>query len=178
MEVRLLNAHDIVDMFRSMDPNNHSSSLRYLKGFKWRTYIPLLSFAVSKEQPTDQDYPFPDNLTEQIATETAERQSRMRAEISKSSRENKEFVRNIQKAKELEGMQSKAAAKKSREAENSEDFTPTSTPTPAPGTATEAAADPDESNNKHVRKFKQASTGRKGPDKAAEAAKRVLSKLF
>ncbi|KAI0445754.1 Pre-rRNA-processing protein ESF2 [Xylaria telfairii] len=109
-------------------------SLRYLKGFKWH------------------------NLTEQIAAETAERQSRMRAEISKAAKENKEFVRNIQKAKELEGIQSKAAAKKTRDAPDAE-------------TAPEA-------ESKSLRKFKQASVGKKGPEKASEAAKRVLSQLF
>ncbi|KAI0863809.1 hypothetical protein F4860DRAFT_467866 [Xylaria cubensis] len=109
-------------------------SLRYLKGFKWH------------------------NLTEQIAAETAERQSRMRAEISKAAKENKEFVRNIQKSKELEGIQSKAAAKKTRDAEN---------------TATVP-----ETERKSLRQFKQAAVGRKGPEKTSEAAKRVLSQLF
>ncbi|KAI0470336.1 hypothetical protein F4859DRAFT_128786 [Xylaria cf. heliscus] len=113
-------------------------SLRYLKGFKWH------------------------NLTEQIAAETAERQSRMRAEISKAAKENKEFVRNIQKAKELEGIQSKAAAKKTRDAENI-DAAPTAVP---------------ETESKSLRKFKQASVGKKGPEKTSEAAKRVLSQLF
>ncbi|KAI0876012.1 Pre-rRNA-processing protein ESF2 [Hypoxylon argillaceum] len=113
-------------------------SLRYLKGFKWH------------------------NLTEQIAAETAERQSRMRAEISKAAKENKEFVRNIQKAKELEGIQSKAAAKKTKEAEKTDT------------TATTVK----EAETKSLRKFKQASTGRKGPEKTSAAAKRVLSQLF
>ncbi|KAI1815369.1 Pre-rRNA-processing protein ESF2 [Poronia punctata] len=114
-------------------------SLRYLKGFKWH------------------------NLTEQITAENAERQSRMRAEISKSTRENKEFVRNIQKAKELEGIQSKAAAKKEK----------TKDVDPAPASGTTA-----ESQKAAMRTFKQASAGKKGPDKAPEAAKRILSKLF
>ncbi|KAI0182416.1 Pre-rRNA-processing protein ESF2 [Xylaria flabelliformis] len=109
-------------------------SLRYLKGFKWH------------------------NLTEQIAAETAERQSRMRAEISKAAKENKEFVRNIQKSKELEGIQSKAAAKRTRDAEN---------------TATVP-----ETKRKSLRQFKQAAVGRKGPEKTSEAAKRILSQLF
>lgn len=63
-------------------------NLLYLKGFKWH------------------------NLTEQIAAENAERQSRMRAEISKSTKENKEFVRNLEKAKVLDGIQAKNEAKK------------------------------------------------------------------
>ncbi|WYZ45132.1 hypothetical protein EsH8_VIII_000448 [Colletotrichum jinshuiense] len=55
-------------------------TLKYLKGFKWR------------------------HLTEQIATENAERTSRMRAEISKTSKENKEFVRNVERARVLDGI--------------------------------------------------------------------------
>jgi ESF2/ABP1 family protein len=106
-----------------------------------------------------------DNLTEQIAAEAAERQSRMRAEISKSTRENKEFVRNIQKAKELEGIQSKAAAKKVREAGDTE------TPA-APALQAELG------QSKSLRKFKQSAAGKKGPDNAPEAARRVLSQLF
>ncbi|KAI0200242.1 hypothetical protein F4808DRAFT_172966 [Astrocystis sublimbata] len=117
-------------------------SLRYLKGFKWH------------------------NLTEQIATETAERASRMRAEISKAAKENKEFVRNIQKSKELDGIQTKAAAKKTRDAET----TPTTNTVPA-------TAAPD-AESKSLRKFKQSTAGRKGPEKTSEAAQRVLSKLF
>ncbi|KAJ2982145.1 hypothetical protein NUW58_g6507 [Xylaria curta] len=113
-------------------------SLRYLKGFKWH------------------------NLTEQIAAETAERQSRMRAEISKAAKENKEFVRNVQKAKELDGIQSKAAAKKTRDTEKT-DAAPTAVP---------------ETDSKSLRKFKQAAVGRKGPEKTSETAKRVLSQLF
>ncbi|KAK2071768.1 hypothetical protein P8C59_006165 [Phyllachora maydis] len=65
-------------------------NLRYLKNFKWY------------------------NLTEQIAREQAERASRMRAEISKTTRENKEFIRNVELGKQLEGMQSKASAKRKK----------------------------------------------------------------
>ncbi|KAI1277403.1 hypothetical protein F5Y07DRAFT_398328 [Xylaria sp. FL0933] len=118
-------------------------SLRYLKGFKWH------------------------NLTEQIAAETAERQSRMRAEIIKATKENKEFVRNIQKAKELEGIQSKAAAKQAKKKEKPETTT----------TAATAVA-PEAESQKSLRQFKQFSTGKKGPQEASEATKRVLSKLF
>ncbi|KAI0432058.1 hypothetical protein F5Y09DRAFT_340008 [Xylaria sp. FL1042] len=115
-------------------------SLRYLKGFKWH------------------------NLTEQIAAEAAERQSRMRAEIIKATKENKEFVRNIQKAKEIEGIQSKAAAKQAKNTEKLE---------------TTAAVAPEVESKKSMRQFTQFSTGKKGPgEEASEATKRVLSKLF
>jgi ESF2/ABP1 family protein len=63
-------------------------NLLYLKGFKWH------------------------NLTEQIAAENAERTSRMRAEISKSTRENKDFVRNVERAKMLDGIQQSKAKKR------------------------------------------------------------------
>ncbi|KAG5928794.1 RNA-binding ATPase activator esf2 [Claviceps africana] len=63
-------------------------NLVYLKGFKWF------------------------NLTEQITAENAERTSRMRAEISKATKENKAFVRNVEKAKMLDGMQAKAKKRK------------------------------------------------------------------
>lgn len=64
-------------------------TLLYLKGFKWH------------------------NLTEQIAAENAERSNRMMAEISRTTKENKEFVRNVEKGKVLEGIKSKRAQKKS-----------------------------------------------------------------
>lgn len=38
----------------------------------------------------------------------------MRAEIAKTTRENKEFVRNVERAKVLNGIQSKAAAKRKK----------------------------------------------------------------
>ncbi|RYP65153.1 hypothetical protein DL771_008431 [Monosporascus sp. 5C6A] len=116
-------------------------SLRYLKGFKWN------------------------HLTQQIAAEAAERTSRMRAEISKSTRENKDFVRNIEKAKMLDGIQSKAAAKKSK----------------AEGSAIGVTAFADGmrgQGSKSVRQFQQASVGRKAAEKAHDEAKRVLNKLF
>ncbi|EON97626.1 putative pre-rrna-processing protein esf2 protein [Phaeoacremonium minimum UCRPA7] len=65
-------------------------NLLYLNGFKWH------------------------NLTEQIAAENAERTSRMRAEISRTTKENKEFVRNVEQAKVLEGIQTKKAAKRKK----------------------------------------------------------------
>lgn len=64
-------------------------TLLYLKGFKWH------------------------NLTEQIAAENAERSNRMMAEISRTTKENKEFVRNVEKGKALEGIKTKRAQKKS-----------------------------------------------------------------
>jgi ESF2/ABP1 family protein len=67
-------------------------SLIYLKGFKWH------------------------HLTEQIAQENAERTARLRAEISRTTKENQEFLRNVEAAKMLDGMHSKAAIRESQRA--------------------------------------------------------------
>lgn len=111
-------------------------NMRYLTGFKWH------------------------HLTEQIANENAERASRMRAEISRSTRENKEFIQNVERAKMLEGM---AAKKKSKSAGNE------SAATPAP-------------DAKEVRRqFKQAEVKSKktrNVPEQPEEVKRVLSKIF
>ena len=69
-------------------------NLKYLTGFKWH------------------------NLTQQITEENAERASRLKAEISKTTRENKEFVQNVERAKMLEGMEAKKAARKRMEDED------------------------------------------------------------
>ena len=107
-------------------------SLVYLKGFKWR------------------------DLTAQIEKENAERESRMRAEISKATRENLEFVRNVEQAKQLDGIKTKREKKGKQES------------------SAETAP---------VRTFKQVAQVSKmkagaGNDEPAENVKRVLSKIF
>ena len=104
-------------------------NLLYLHGFKWH------------------------NLTEQISAEAAERASRMRAEITRTTKENKEFVRNVEKAKMLEGIQSKAAAKH----KDTDDQ-----PAQAPARRT----------------FEQAPVAKRKDDKLPEDAQRVASMLF
>ena len=107
-------------------------NLLYLKGFKWH------------------------NLTEQIAAENAERTSRMRAEISKTTRENKEFVKNVERAKMLDGMQAKAKKRK-------------------------ATTEGEEKVSKEpVRSFKQVPLARKktAVEDQPEQVTRVLSKIF
>ena len=117
-------------------------NLLYLKGFKWR------------------------NLTEQIAAENAERASRMRAEISKTTKENKEFVQNVERAKMLDGMEVKRAAKKKREEER---FT----------TDGEEALVEQKKDVKRPLHFKQTPVARKEkPQDQPEQVKRVLSKIF
>ena len=112
-------------------------NLLYLKGFKWH------------------------NLTDQIATENAERSSRMRAEIGKTTKENKEFVKNVERAKMLDGMQAKA---KKRKADAG-----------AGASASEAAAPKEFS-----RTFKQIPLAKKKleVDDQPEQVTRVLSKIF
>uniref|UniRef100_A0A0B7JNY2 18S rRNA factor 2 n=1 Tax=Bionectria ochroleuca TaxID=29856 RepID=A0A0B7JNY2_BIOOC len=108
-------------------------NLKYLTGFKWH------------------------NLTEQISAENAERASRMRAEISKTTKENKEFVRNVEKAKMLDGMQTKA--KKTKPAQ---------------------AAIAEEEAQARGRTFKQIPLANKGKEGESqpEHVTRVLSKIF
>ncbi|KAK2591980.1 RNA-binding ATPase activator esf2 [Conoideocrella luteorostrata] len=133
----LLNGHNIGGKKRSFFRDD-IWNLVYLKGFKWH------------------------NLTEQITAENAERASRMRAEIGKATKENKQFVRNVEKAKMLDGMQAKAKAKK-RKAVDDDD-------------------DDDEKPAKRGRElsFRQVSQIRKneGSQGQPEHVTRVLSKIF
>ncbi|KAL5329852.1 hypothetical protein ACEPPN_003372 [Leptodophora sp. 'Broadleaf-Isolate-01'] len=116
-------------------------NLLYLKGFKWN------------------------NLTEQIASENAERASRMRAEISKTTKENKEFVQNVERAKMLEGMEAKKAAKRRKEVEEtSQSIVPTKE---------------GKKGGERARLFKQTPVATKRrPEDQPEQVKRVLSKIF
>ncbi|KAL2070611.1 hypothetical protein VTL71DRAFT_13637 [Oculimacula yallundae] len=115
-------------------------NLLYLKGFKWN------------------------NLTEQIASENAERASRMRAEISKTTKENKEFVQNVERAKMLEGMEAKKAAKRRKETE---------------GTIENIAPAKEKKGGERARQFKQTPVAKKRrPEDQPEQVKRVLSKIF
>merc|ERR1712230_168457 len=110
-------------------------NLLYLKGFKWN------------------------NLTEQIATENAERASRMRAEISKTTKQNKE------RAKMLEGMEAKKAAKRRKDFE---DASETAVPSKA-----------EKKGGERARQFKQTPVAtKKRPEDQPEQVKRVLSKIF
>lgn len=117
-------------------------TLLYLSGFKWQ------------------------DLTRQIAAENAERASRMRAEISKTIKENKEFVRNVEKAKMLDGIQSKAAAKKKKDPEDADDAEPSA-----------AEAEPSKGRK---RTFAQVPLAKKRrfDEEQPEQVQRVLSKIF
>lgn len=120
-------------------------NLSYLKNFKWN------------------------NLTEQIAAENAERASRMRAEISKTTKENKEFVQNIERAKIEDTRREKEAAKVSRQQDE---------PTGAATTAI-ATSKGSKRSGERPRKFKQtAVASKRKPEDQPEQVKRVLSKIF
>ncbi|KAK8128936.1 Pre-rRNA-processing protein ESF2 [Apiospora sp. TS-2023a] len=112
-------------------------NLLYLKGFKWN------------------------NLTEQISAEAAERASRMRAEISRTNKENKEFVRNVENAKIQDTKQTKAAAKTKKESAGKKDT--------ITGPAPEA---------KVRRTFEQSSMAKKREDKLPAKTERVMSMLL
>ncbi|CAK7563993.1 MAG: RNA-binding ATPase activator esf2 [Sporothrix epigloea] len=115
-------------------------TLVYLRGFKWH------------------------HLTEQIATENAERASRMRAELEQTSRENKAFLQNVERAKMLDGMEAKAAARSAKE---------------AGATATGDAAAAPTATQKGVRSFKQKKmVARADEGEQPEHVRRVLSKIF
>ncbi|KFY82070.1 hypothetical protein V500_10841 [Pseudogymnoascus sp. VKM F-4518 (FW-2643)] len=118
-------------------------NLLYLRGFKWN------------------------NLTQQIAAENAERASRMRAEISKTTKENKEFVQNVERAKMLEGMEAKKAARRAKEEES------------IPAGETSAKVEKVKKGGERARQFKQtqAVPKRKATDQS-ESVKQVLSKIF
>jgi ESF2/ABP1 family protein len=118
-------------------------NLLYLKGFKWN------------------------NLTEQIAAENAERASRMRAEISKTTKENKEFLQNVERAKMLEGMKSKKAAKRRKEAAE------------GAGAGVDELGKISETSSERPRHFKQTAVApKKRVVDQPEQVKRVLSKIF
>ncbi|EHK99587.1 putative Pre-rRNA-processing protein ESF2 [Glarea lozoyensis 74030] len=106
------------------------------------------------------------NLTEQIAAENAERASRMRAEISKTTKENKEFVQNVERAKMLEGMEAKKAAQR-RKADEENPSKEVKLP------------DAKKKGGERPRHFKQTQVAAKRkPEDQPDQVKRVLSKIF
>ncbi|OHF02238.1 RNA recognition domain-containing protein [Colletotrichum orchidophilum] len=126
-------------------------TLKYLKGFKWR------------------------HLTEQITAENAERTSRMRAEISKASKENKEFVRNVERARVLDGI---AATREKRGKAAAAAVTEVGAGAgPSVGGAAEGQQDKRRTVFKQIpladRKSEAGSTAKPGGDVA-----RVLGKIF
>nr|Q2GZQ4.2 RecName: Full=Pre-rRNA-processing protein ESF2; AltName: Full=18S rRNA factor 2 [Chaetomium globosum CBS 148.51] len=120
-------------------------ALKYLNGFKWH------------------------HLTEQISAENAERTSRIRAEVAKTTRENKEFVRNVERAKVINGIQSKAAAKRKKTDDSEE----------AAGSGEAVGKTEGESAQDKRRTFKQILLAKKRKHEEQPAhVLRVLSKIF
>lgn len=108
------------------------------------------------------------HLTEQISAENAERTSRIRAEIAKTTRENKEFVRNVERAKVINGIQSKAAAKRKKTEDREEE-----------AGGEEAAGNTDGPAQDRRRTFKQIPLAKKRKqEEQPEHVQRVLSKIF
>ncbi|KAK6220268.1 putative RNA recognition domain-containing protein [Colletotrichum tabaci] len=129
-------------------------TLKYLKGFKWH------------------------HLTEQIAAENAERTSRMRAEISKAGKENKEFVRNVERARVLDGIAATKAKRGGKQGEDKADGEG-----PASGSGAAAGTDTGAQLDKRRTVFKQIPLAdRKGDassgGKPAGDVARVLGKIF
>ena len=119
-------------------------NLLYLRGFKWN------------------------NLTEQISSENAERAARLKAEISKTTRENKEFVQNVERAKMLEGMEAKKAAKRRKEIEDAAESNESTMKGQKP-----------KKGGERPRYFTQTEVAsKKRPENQPEQVKRVLSKIF
>jgi ESF2/ABP1 family protein len=118
-------------------------NIKYLKGLKWH------------------------HLVEQIANENAERAARMRAEISLTTRENKMFLENVERAKMLEGME----AKKKRKEEPDYDIG---------NTKAKRVVDTTEEVKEPRRVFKQNEVKLKADKDGSktEDVQRVLSKIF
>jgi ESF2/ABP1 family protein len=114
-------------------------NLFYLKGFKWN------------------------DLTEQIAAENAERSSRMRAEISKTRKENKEFEENVQRAKINETKAEKAAKREDKAKE---------------GTYLTDVKEKQKRGNRPLHFKQTAVAAKRRPEDQPDQVKRVLSKIF
>lgn len=94
----------------------------------------------------------------------------MRAEIAKATRENKEFVRNVERAKVLNGIQSKNAAKRKKTSEDG--------PKETAGEAVAERADGGPAQERR-RTFKQIPLAKKRKqDDQPGQVQRVLSKIF
>ena len=124
-------------------------NIKYLKGFKWS------------------------HLTEQIANENAERAARLRQEIGQTTKENKRFIRNVEKAKMLEGAKAAKIHKHDRVGNNKEKAAePSRAGTPA---TTE--------NEKFRKYFRQTEVRNKASTQPGhgiqrDEIQRVLSKIF
>jgi ESF2/ABP1 family protein len=90
----------------------------------------------------------------------------MRAEISKTTKENKEFVQNVERAKMLEGIESKNAAKRRKESDDTS------------GNDREVIVKERKRGRELPRIFEQLEVAKKKTADQPEQVKRALSKIF
>ncbi|RIA93692.1 hypothetical protein C1645_709902 [Glomus cerebriforme] len=138
------------------------------------------------------------NLTEQIAYEKAARTQRLQAEISQARRENKEYLKNVEKAKMIRSMEEKKE-KKRKLAEIEEGSTETDTREKKKGKVEELQSDnkkikqksfEEDEESKKYSKFKQRklvisevidgqkSDGSRNASNTSEGIKKILNKIF
>jgi ESF2/ABP1 family protein len=117
-------------------------NLKYLKGFKWR------------------------HLTEQIANENAERSARLRAEGQRERKEVREYLRNVEQAKMLDGMEKKK--KKKREGDGDKQVV----------TEKLVSKDRQGPEKRQFRQIEVISKSKRDKAEQPDAVKRVLSKIF
>lgn len=102
----------------------------------------------------------------------------MRAEIAKTTRENKEFVRNVERAKVLNGIQSKAAAKRKKVEDEDGEGGGDGDGYTGRGEAA-SGKDTGESTQERRRTFKQIPLAKKRrQEEQPDQVQRVLSKIF
>lgn len=131
-------------------------NMKYLKGFKWH------------------------NLTEQIANENAERVARLRVEIDRGKKGDREFVRNIERGKMFKTMEEKRAKKADRARFGGKvEDAPASVKTDSSKGGGNAAMPP-ETAKKYPRQYRQNAVVQKGvgTTRQPDEVKRVLGKIF
>ncbi|KAF3918086.1 hypothetical protein ABW21_db0207133 [Orbilia brochopaga] len=125
-------------------------NILYLKNFKWS------------------------DLTQQIANENAARQSRVRAEVSQTTRENKNYIRDFERSKMIGNMQAAAKDKKLKSRDGNTDKTDPLTYTAEEKGEPRRTFDQRASGIKTVKGVKKRAAG----GEKSEAMKKLLSSVF
>lgn len=126
----------------------------YLKGFKWR------------------------HLTAQIAAEAAEREARLRAEISRVRREDREFLAGVEKAKVEEGIRKTREAREEKRKRLAAEGGEGQSADDDDGAGKPVSEAPAGREEKRRRTFKQKEPARKKVDEPSDLTTRVLSSIF
>lgn len=127
-------------------------TLKYLPRFKWS------------------------HLTEQIAYELKVREQKMKTELAQTKRENKIYIKNVEKAKMIQGMKEKREAK---EAKKSQDVSVPSAPPPVAAAATTPAMDMSQIKRRFKqRKIQDSSSSSKKESSDQSKASSVFSRIF